>query len=526
MTTETSPPAPDTLQPSSTSNDGMPADSAAAATQAPADGGAEARRGAGPAASRATALAELADGAELWHTADGTAYATIDVQSSRQHWRLRSRAFAQWLARRHVEKYHCAPYSSAQTEALDMLEAQARFESHEHPVFSRVAGHEGRIYLDLADRQWRAVGVEAGKWSIVSRPPVRFRRAHAALALPEPVPGKPLTLLRQFINVSNDDWPLVAAWLVATLRPTGPYPVLFLHGEQGSGKSTQARVLRALVDPNAAPLRAAPKEVHDLAVAANNSWLVALDNLSRLPGWLSDALCRLSTGGGFATRALYEKDEETIFDAQRPVLITGIEDLATRGDLLDRALVVHLPSIPADRRQTEAEFWREFEACRPSLVGALLDAAATALARLPGIRPPHLPRLADFAQWGAAAEPALGCEPNAFARLYARHNDAINAFALESSPIALPIYNLARSEKWCGTASELLAAINRNATSAERRRPDWPTTIFKLSNALRRLAPSLRAFDLLVEFTRFGHGRRRIIQVRRASYATQPETDD
>ena len=464
--------------------------------------------------SQATALSNLAAGAELWHTADGTAYATIEVQTWHEHWRLRSRAFAQWLARRHYDIHHTAPKSNALADALAVLEARARFEGQEHLVFSRVAGHEGQIYLDLADRRWRAVAIGPGHWNVVERPPVRFRRANAVLALPEPEPGKALDRLRRFINVGDDDWPLVAAWLVTALRPAGPYPILFLYGEQGSGKSTQARVLRALVDPNSAPLRACPKEAHDLALAAHNGWVIALDNLSRLPGWLSDALCRLSTGGGFATRTLFENEEETIFDAQRPVLVTGIEDLASRGDLLDRALVVQLPVIPPSRRRTEAEFWREFEQERPWLVGALAEAAATALARLATVRPPELPRLADFAQWAAAAEPALGCAPGTFERLYARHNEAISLFALESSSIAVPILKLVRSGTWRGTASGLLAALDQEADASERRRPDWPKGLAQFSGLLRRMAPNLRAFGILIEFTRDGHQGRRQIELR------------
>ena len=260
---------------------------------------------------------------------------------------------------------------------------------------------------------------------------------------------------------------LLSVLLVAALRPAGPYPILFLHGEQGSGKSTQARVLRALVDPNSAPLCLSPKEAHDLALAAHNGWVIALDNLSRLPGWLSDALCRLSTGGGFATRTLFENEEETIFDAQRPVLVTGIEDLASRGDLLDRALVVQLPVIPPSRRRTEAEFWREFDEERPWLVGALAEAAATAWRGLATVRPPELPRLADFAQWAAAAEPALGCAPGTFERLYARHNEAISLFALESSAIAVPIFEIARGGPWRGTASGLLEALDQKAVASD-----------------------------------------------------------
>ncbi|HUY36373.1 MAG TPA: ATP-binding protein [Pirellulales bacterium] len=470
--------------------------------------------------SQATALVELAAAAELWHAADGAAYATIEVENWREHWRLRSRPFAQWLAARHFATCGGAPHTAALADALGVLEARARFDGAERRVFSRVAGHEEQIYLDLGDQQWRAVAIGPGRWSVVERPPVRFRRARAVLALPEPKAGRSLNLLRRFVNVADDDWALVAAWLVAALRPTGPYPILFLHGEQGSGKSTQARVLRSLIDPNSAPLRAGPREAHDLALAANNSWVIALDNLSRLPGWLSDALCRLSTGGGFATRTLYENEEETIFDAQRPVLVTGIEDLASRSDLLDRALVVHLPSIAPDRRRAESDFWREFHECRPWLVGALVEAVATALARLPDVRLPKLPRLADFAQWATAAEPALGCENGEFAQLYARHKETVDLFAIESSPISLPLIKMARVGPWRGTASQLLAALEQKALAAERRRSDWPRGLAQLSGLLRRLAPILRTFNILVEFTRGdGSDRQRMINVRHASDA-------
>src|SRR5262249_5508750 len=161
-----------------------------------------------------------------------------------------------------------------------------------------------------------------------------------------------LDLLQSFVNVADADWPLVLAWLVAAMRPTGPFPVLCLHGEQGAGKSGTSRILRALVDPNSAPVRAEPREPRDLAIAANNARSLCLDNPSHLTPWLSDALCRLSTGGGFATRTLYTDEDESIFDSQRPLILNGIEEVATRGDLLDRALLVTCPTIPEDSRRT------------------------------------------------------------------------------------------------------------------------------------------------------------------------------
>src|SRR5262249_28492037 len=156
-------------------------------------------------------------------------------------------------------------------------------------------------------------------------------------------------------------------------------------------KSTTSRVLRRMIDPHVTVLRCEPRGVRDLMIAATNSWAVALDNLSGLPPWLSDALCRLATGGGFATRTLYTDDEETHFDAMRPVLLNGIEDVATRGDLIDRCIAFTLPQIPEEKRREEEPFWREFEAAQPKLLGAFLDTVVGGLQALPDVRLDHLP---------------------------------------------------------------------------------------------------------------------------------------
>ena len=205
--------------------------------------------------------------------------------------------------------------------AMGILEGEALFAEPEQAVFLRLAQHEEAIYLDLAHALWEVVEVTATGWRVLQRSPMKFLRRPGMLPLPCPEAGGSLADLRSFINVSNDvDWRIVVAWLVAALRPCGPYPVLTLHGEQGAAKSTLARLLRALVDPDQAPLRAEPRGVRDLMVAAANAWMLAFDNLSHLPPWLSDALCRLATGGGFGTRALFTNQEEALFDAQRPVV--------------------------------------------------------------------------------------------------------------------------------------------------------------------------------------------------------------
>src|SRR5207249_5626813 len=196
------------------------------------------------------------------------------------------------------------------------------------------------------------------------------------------------------------------------------------------------RVLRRLVDPSTVDLRRPPRSEHDLAVAAGNSYVVAYDNLSGLPDWLSDALCSLATGGGFGTRRLYTDAEEELFAAYRPIIINGIDDLLTRPDLTDRSLVFVLPKIEDTARRDEEGFWRELESQHPRILGALLDGASAAMRNLPNVRG-GAPRMADFARWVVAAEPGLGWMPGAFAAAYGGNRLESLELALEADPVAV-----------------------------------------------------------------------------------------
>jgi hypothetical protein len=207
--------------------------------------------------------------------------------------------------------------------------------------------------------------------------------------------------LRQLLNVRTDeDFRLLIAWLIGALNPDGPYPVLALQGEQGSAKSTTVRVLRSVVDPAVEPLRAPPRDERDLAIAASGNWTPALDNLSGVKPWLSDALCRLATGGGFATRELYSDDREVLFSAKRPVILNGIDSLAVAGDLRDRSLIIELPPISPEKKRTERVFYRDLEKARPKVLGALLNAVSAALRTLERVELEELPRMADFCRVG------------------------------------------------------------------------------------------------------------------------------
>jgi len=306
-------------------------------------------------------------------------------------------------------------------------------------------------------------------------------------------------------------------WILAAYRRRGPFPILTLNGEQGSCKSSASAVLRNLVDPNAASLRSGPRDERDLFIAANNSWIVVLDNLSHLADWLSDTLCRLATGGGLATRQLYTDLNETIINAQRPIVLNGIAELATRGDLLDRSIVISLPALDTEQRRDEAEFWSEFELAKPRLLGALLGALAASLAQLPTARLVRKPRMADFALFGVAVERALGWSPGTFIKAYESNRGGANSSALEASPVALAVHSLAgQGHIFEGTATELLDELSSYVDERIKNHRSWPDSGWRLSCILRRLAPNLRASGVDVAFGERtpDQKRARIIKVR------------
>ena len=449
---------------------------------------------------------------ELWHDENGEPFATLPQDDHRENWLIgkRCRAFRRWLSKIYYDATGDMLKAGDLADIAAMLEGKAVYDGECHRLFRRTASHDGKFYLDLCDELWQAVEIDAKGWRVVSDPPVKFRRAKAMLALPMPVktPGTELhKLLKPFLNIRPEQWPLVAAWLAASVRPIGPYPVLKFLGEQGSAKTTTARVFRANIDPNAAPVRAEPRDCRDMMIAANNGWVLCLDNLSTVKPDLSDALCRLSTGGGFATRTLYTDEDETIFDAQRPVILTSIEEIGTRSDLLERSLIIELPPIPEEKRLAEKDFWARYERVQPQILGALLDVVSGAMARLPDVEADEgaLPRLADFYQWGRAAEVPLGLAPGTFAEAFAANQEAANYVVLETCPVASALLRLLkRGLEIEATAADLLTKLGR-LDSELTRAPGWPKSPRVLSAILKRIAPNLRQVGIVaVQDTRGG----------------------
>jgi hypothetical protein len=260
-----------------------------------------------------------------------------------------------------------------------------------------------------------------------------------------------------------------------------------------------------VIDPSVAPVRALPRDERELFIAASNGHVLAFDNLSGLPPWLSDTLCRLASGSAFSTRRLFTDQDEILFTAARPVILNGIEDIITRPDLADRAILLTLAPIPERQRRPEHALWREFELARPHILGAILDAAARGLRMLPHVRLKRLPRMADFALWATACESAFRPAGTLEAAYSNNRRDTIENI-IDADPVAACVRELMSDRtQWRGSASDLLQF------GADR--SGWPKSPRALAGRLRRAQSFLRILGVEIVFGREGRLGMRTIRI-------------
>lgn len=468
-------------------------------------------------------------GFDFFHDEQRRAFATVPVAEHQETWEVRSRDFKLWVKQTLFDRVGVAPDSWVKT-TVEEFETQAICKGRCESVFLRIAPKNGKLYLDLCNARWQVVEITNLDWGILDSSPVKFRRAAGMTALPLPHADGDVRELITFLNLrSTSDEILLLTWLTYCLQVGSPYPIISLSGVQGAGKSTTARVLRSLIDPSVAPLTTIPKGERDLAIAANNSHVIVLDNLSDISAPLSDALCRVATGGSFRTRKLYTDNEEMLFTFQRPVILNGIEELPLRSDLLDRTILIHLEPIPAERRCDEAGFWRRFADAQPRILGALLDIVRTGRTFVDRVEIPALPRMADFGRWGVAVETALGFKPGDFLAAYRANIEHGISIALEASPVAWTLHEyLSLRKEFAGSSSELLKALVEFTTDASgkptvaRRDPAFPKSATRLSAEIDRVQPNLAKLGITVE--RWRTNRKRFIRLVLSDMVTPSDT--
>lgn len=392
------------------------------------------------------------------------------------------------VAARYFSETGTAASGQALTDAVAILEGLAA-QTEPERLHLRVANTNDAAYIDTGRLDGKVIRIADGTWSIVTTAPVRFLRTKLTGEMDIPAGNPNLDMLWKFVNVAEGDRPVLLAVLVAgLLQSDSPHPILALFAEQGSAKSTTTRMIVDLIDPSPVPLRQAPRDAESWVTAAAGSWVVALDNLSSIPGWLSDSLCRAVTGDGSVKRALYTDAGLSIVSFRRCVILNGIDVGAVRPDLGERLAVVDLKRIDLRSRRTESQIQREWVTARPRILAGLLNLAAAVHDQMSTKHLDFTPRMADFARVLACVDAQLGA--NGLARYMSRANQ-LSEDSLQSDPFIDLLRDVCTEPLVGKTGAELLSLVAPQA-DAGRRPAGWPKNGREVTTVLKRNATALR----------------------------------
>ena len=393
-----------------------------------------------------------------------------------------------------------------------ILRAKALAENSLDDVHVRIAGKDNKIYIDLADADWRVVEIDCNGWRILDRSPVPFIRTGNMLTLPDPDPNaqiQDINELRTLINCTDDHiWTMIVGWIINCFQTDGPYFILSVHGAPGSAKSTLVRLLHSLLDPSTTILKAFQRNIRSLMISASKSRILSFDNLSSLSVDDSDALCRISTDGSFSEKTLYTDADEYVIKACRPIIINGVNNCAAQADLADRIIDVELKRINDKDVVTDDDILNRFNMMHPKLLGALFSIISVTLKNYETVTTPFLPRMAKAAKWITAAESGLGWNHCHFINEYRTNQIRLSMDSFDDNPLVQPIFDLLDRHpdaSWAGTPSELYGQLTRNM--ADRIPLDWPKSTEAMSRKLNTMIPMLQKIGLQIENSRTSKGR-------------------
>lgn len=454
------------------------------------------------------------DNCKLFHDQFNEPYAHLRINAHWETWKIKGKQFKRWICSKFWESTGRAVSSNAILSALSILEGKACFNGEKIILENRVALRDDVIWYDLANKEWQAVKITPNGWEIVDEPPILFRRYshHQAQILPVKI-NADLKIFDKFVNLArSEEVKLLLVYLVSCFIPDIAHPIPILYGPQGAAKTTLGRMLRSVIDPSSIGVLSMPTAVSDLIQQISHHWFAFFDNVTTMPDWASDSLCRAVTGEGFSKRELYSDDDDIIYNFRRCIGLNGINVAAKKPDLLDRGILLKLERISGDKRKSEKLIWEEFDELKPKMLGGIFDALSRAMKLYKNVKLNKVPRMADFTFWGCAIAEALGFSQDEFLKIYYANIDQQNDEAIEESSVAMAILSFMKNRvEWEDSASVLFQQLDLIAESENLndRGSGWPGSASALSREINQMSANLGEKNIYIE-SRQSNGRRTI----------------
>lgn len=440
------------------------------------------------------------NGTLLFHDTENSLYAAVNVNNHREIWSLESKDFSIWLSGLYYkEKYKPARKESI-SQAISVLSAEAMYDCDEAiPLSNRVAKSDNAFWYSLSNSKWQAVKITADGWKVEDKPPILFMRYRHQKQQCIPKNDGNIEKIFDYLNIKENQT-LFLCWIVSCFIPDIPHPMPIFFGEKGAAKSTSCTLLKKLIDPSALETLTIQRSSRSMAVNLKQHWFLPFDNISLISEETSDTLCRAITGGGIQQRKLHTNGDDYIFTFKRCIALNGINNVAKRPDLLDRAILIKLSRISEDKRRELSEIMQDFENDLPSILGGVFNVLSRAMKIYPDVKLDKMPRMADFAHWGYAIGEALGNLGQVFLDEYTINYNRQNIEAINSDIVAVLMVNFMKNRvTWMGRVSDLWNEFSILAPSLglNAKMKEFPTQPNTLSRRLNNLQSNLESFGII-----------------------------
>ena len=431
-------------------------------------------------------------------------------------YRLSNPNYHKILRYKYYEEYKKTVPKEAIQQVIDLLEAKASFDGKEYPIELRVTKYGNSFYYNLCDSDWNVVEISDDGIQIIPQTVPLFTKNNVMKEQVLPDLNVDPLILKDLIKkhyrfTTEDDLILYTLYLVTCFIPNIARPLLLVHGEKGSAKSTLLRLTKSLVDPSAIELNSLSNKRDDLAINLSNHHLVAYDNLRTLSKEISDLLCVAVTGGSFTKRKLYSDEEETVLSFKRTILMNGIGLVANQPDLLDRSIIIELQRIPETEYQPEEIIYDNFENDKSKILGCIFQLVQSAKRIRPSIELKQVKRLADFTYWLASVAQAFGITQEQLFEILDRKEEAMMIEIVEANIVVSVLMKFMSNKcEYVGSVAELLRDLEtfiyeRNIRITNLK---WPGSASVLSTRLSEAKSNLEYMGIYYYIKNAGSAKR------------------
>jgi hypothetical protein len=476
---------------------------------------------------------------ELFVDKHDTAFAAVAIDDHVESLPIKSGRFKKWICRLNWKHLHKTIRAEDLKQITDLLQAEALFSNNVKDLELRTSKNpeDNSICYDLTNKQWQLVKVTEQGWSVEESAdmPIMFTRYANQIAQVTPAEKYSVDILDRFLNLLNikddNNKLLLKCYIISLFIPGMPKPILMLHGEQGSAKSTLQELVKRLVDPSSIISLTFPRSNEELIQQMSHNYVAYFDNISFIKEWTSDQLCRAVTGAGFSKRELYSDDDDIIYNFKRCLGFNGINLAATKADLLDRGIIVELERIAKDKRRKIEEILEEFEPMKAQLLGYIFDILVKVLQikNNGGIKLETKSRMADFEEYAEIISRCMDNEPGRFIQAYHGNQQLQTEVVIEGSPVAMAIVKLMEGrEEWNGSSTELLTDLELVTAELKinTQSHSWPKAANVLSRRLNEIKTSLRDADINIDYIQHSGSISKKINIRKVSSQSSYRPED